>query len=461
MAVGLAAYWPQFPGMYERVGTHHQQLLRKFPHSSQIIDAGMVDSVDKSIQSGAVFQSKDVDVVFVQLTTYSNAETLLPAVKGLNVPVVLLNLQSVPVLPFDQITTIDEWLGTCCTCAGLPEMTSVLMRSRKRFDTITGFLEGDVAADQQIYTWCQVAGLHRRLKAHNLALLGRPYPGMMDLYVDETRIYSEFGTYIHHLQWQDVIDATLEVDDASAALAELTHTFPSSDAIDSSTLREAAKVLSAFERLSDKYQLCAIPNHFEGPTTSASEDRLLSVLNPVLSVMNTRGIACPVEGDIKTALAMVILKTLGGSATLAELYSMDFQADVCIIGHSGAGDAAISNQPPQLRTTDVFHGKSGGGLTTQFTVEPGPVTLLSLGQDETGGFTLIVAEGECVEGPLLTLGDTNARIQFSCGVRNFVNRWSQAGPTHHGVLGHGHLLESLRKAAILLNLPLHVICEAV
>ena len=30
--------------------------------------------------------------------------------------------------------------------------------------------------------------------------------------------------------------------------------------------------------------------------------------------------------------------------------------------------------------------------------------------------------------PIFTFGDTNMRTRFSCGAREFCNRWSEAGP---------------------------------
>ena len=38
---------------------------------------------------------------------------------------------------------------------------------------------------------------------------------------------------------------------------------------------------------------------------------------------------------------MSILKTISGTGQLAEMYSIDFNDDIAIIGHSGSGDADI------------------------------------------------------------------------------------------------------------------------
>ncbi len=232
--------------------------------------------------------------------------------------------------------------------------------------------------------------------------------------------------------------------------------FPASGSLTEAEFATAGSVTAAVHRFVARHNLCAISSHYDGPVHGRHAE-LLAALNPALSVLNAAGVACPVEADIKVAVAMLLLKTLAGSATLAELYSMDFDEDVVIIGHSGAGDPAILREPARLAMSEVFHGKSGKGYLTQFFPGPGAVTLLSMTQGADGGFQLVAAEGEIVSGPTLQLGDTNARVLFPQGLRRFVNEWSRPGPTHHGVLGYGHHAEGLRAASIALNLPLRMV----
>ena len=65
------------------------------------------------------------------------------------------------------------------------------------------------------------------------------------------------------------------------------------------------------------------------------------------------------------------LVTISGTGQLSEMYSIDFNDDICIIGHSGSGDADISDKKPTMKIVPVFHGKTGGGYLTQFNVRIG------------------------------------------------------------------------------------------
>jgi L-arabinose isomerase len=458
MVVGLGSYWDQFAGMKDAVLDAHRRLCALLAPHGQMIEAGLVDNAHSARVAGRRFAASGVDVVFVHLATYANSETLLPAIRELDVPVVLLNVQPERKLDMTRVTGIGDWLGSGVTPASLPEMTNVLIRLSKRFDVITGHLDNDDELAANLSTWCKLAGLSRRLRSQSVGLLGRPFAGMMDLNLDETNLFARLGSFVDHRHWDDVVaemDMVTAAEQA-AAVVELRRIFPASGTLTEEEFATAGKVTAALRRLVDRYELCALASHYEGPV-QPQHVALLAAINPALSVLNAAGIACPVEADVKVAIAMLLLKTIAGSATLAELYSMDFDDDVVIIGHSGAGDPAISRQPARLAISDVFHGKSGKGYLTQFFPGPGDVTLLSLMQRADGHYGLVAAEGKIVAGPTLQLGDTNARVQFPQGLRRFVNEWSRLGPTHHGVLGYGHHTDALRKAAIALNLPLQVV----
>ena len=108
---------------------------------------------------------------------------------------------------------------------------------------------------------------------------------------------------------------------------------------------------------------------------------------------------------------------------------------------------------------DVFHGKTGGGYLTQFYPPIGDITYLAITQDRNGVFKFIVAEGVNIDGPIFTFGDTNMRTRFSIGAREFCNRWSEAGPTHHMAAAVGRHIGTLLKVAKIFNVAVDVICR--
>ena len=110
-----------------------------------------------------------------------------------------------------------------------------------------------------------------------------------------------------------------------------------------------------------------------------------------------------------------------------------------------------------MKIVPVFHGKTGGGYLTQFYPHLGPVTYLGITQDKDGHFKFVVAEGVNEPGPIFTFGDTNMRTRFTCGAREFCNRWSEAGPTHHMAAATGRHIDTILKVAKIFDVPVDII----
>jgi L-arabinose isomerase len=149
---------------------------------------------------------------------------------------------------------------------------------------------------------------------------------------------------------------------------------------------------------------------------------------------------------------MFILDRLGAGGSFTELYAMDLDAGIILMGHDGPGHIAISDRRPLLRGLGLYHGKAGHGISVEFSVKPGPVTILGLTQTADGRLKLLAAEGLSEPGEILNIGNTNSRIRFALPPDEFIDRWCQEGPTHHVALGVGHLAGVLAKLGTLLGL---------
>ncbi len=110
-----------------------------------------------------------------------------------------------------------------------------------------------------------------------------------------------------------------------------------------------------------------------------------------------------------------------------------------------------------MKIVPVFHGKTGGGYLTQFYPLTGAVTYLAITQDRDGHFKFVCAEGVNEEDPIFMFGDTNMRTRFTCGAREFVNRWSEAGPTHHMAAAVGRHIDTIVKVAKIFDIPCEII----
>jgi L-arabinose isomerase len=173
---------------------------------------------------------------------------------------------------------------------------------------------------------------------------------------------------------------------------------------------------------------------------------------PGCSLLTGRGVPCSGEGDLKNCEAMKMMDLLGCGGSYTEFYVMDFDSDFLLVGHDGPFHLRIAEGKPILRGLGLYHGKRGFGVSVEARVKLGPVTLLGMTQTADGNLKLVAAEGESISGATLNIGNTNSRIRFKHGMKNFVNAWSMEGPTHHCALGVGHIAPVLRHVASLLNI---------
>ncbi|MDO4533814.1 MAG: arabinose isomerase [Coriobacteriia bacterium] len=461
-SIALNAYLPQFPQLVPEFEAQYEAFKKTIPDTVEIIDGGMVTTKEQAMEAGDKFRAADVDIVFMQLLTYATSYNMLPAVRDLNVPVVLVNLQKVRCLDFETAGTA-EWLGIGYAGGAVGEMVADLNRAGKRHAVITGVVEGgDPQVAAEIEDWCRAAQVRRRLRYTNLAQIGRPYPGMMDLYIDETNLYHRMGLYTKQFDWEKmwaIADDVTDEDAIAAKVADIHDTFDIIGDYDEASIREMARYVIAFEQWVKDEELGFVASHYDG-FAQGKAGVLDSMLIPAFSMLIKQGIACAVEGDIKVAMGMSIMKTISGACQLSEFYTFDFNDDVVLIGHSGSGDADFSTaRKASMEIVPVFHGKAGGGFLTRFYPKAGPITYLGITQDADGNFKFVVSEGVIEDGPTLGNGDTTFRTRFSIGAREWNNRWCECGPTHHFAAAQGNWTDTILKVAKILDVPVEVVCR--
>ncbi len=463
--IGLAAYWPQFPGLRERLMGYQRDIEAHLTQlSADVVSAGLVDTPEAGRAAGERFARENLDLIVCSIGTYATSSQVLPVVQRQHAPVLVLNLQPVAALDYARTDTA-EWLANCTVCS-VPELAGVFARARIPFNVVTGTLYDDERAWGAIAEWVTATSAARMVRHARFGFLGHTYPGMLDMHTDIAMHQAQLGTHIELLEMEDLqarADAATAAE-VAAKEAEIRATFvfaaPGSDAnaapVTDDALNRSARIACGLDRLADDFALDGLAYYYRGLDNGPFE-QLAAGLIVGNSLLTARGIPTAGEGDLQTCVAMLIMDRLGVGGSFTEFMAMDFNDDSLLMGHDGPGHLAISAAPPTLRALEVFHGKRGGGLSVEFTVRTGPITILGLTQTATGHLKLLAAEGECVPGPVLRTGNTNSRLKFAGGPAAFIERWCAEGPTHHVALGLGHQTRTLRKLSRVLGLDLTVI----
>jgi L-arabinose isomerase len=458
--IGLAAYWPQFEGLKERIEGYQRRVEERVAQlGGEVVSAGLVDSEVAAREAGYRFAAAQVDLVLCHAVTYATSSTVLPVAQAAKAPVVLLGLQPTPTLDYANTDT-GEWLANCAACC-VPEIAGAFTRARIPYDTVAGTIDGDERAWEKIGAWVRAAGVARALRRSRVGFLGHTYPGMLDMYSDFTAVHAQVGAHVEVLEIDDLGARVAAVTDREAAAkeAEIREMFafadPSADPIagpiEPGALDWSARVAVGLDKLVTDFQLDALTYYYRGIDGNEAE-RLGAGVIVGNSLLTARGVPTAGEGDLKTNLAQMILDRMGAGGSYTEFYALDFDEDFVLMGHDGPGHVAIAQEQPTLRALKLYHGKRGAGLSVEFKVRYGPVTIVGCTQTAEGRLKLIVGEGDSIPGDTFRIGNTNSRLRFPLAPAEFLERWCAEGPTHHVALGVGHVAPEVRKLASLLGL---------
>jgi L-arabinose isomerase len=375
--------------------------------------------------------------------------------------VIFLNLQPDSAIDYstfnqlkDRTAMTGSWLEYCSACP-LPEIANLMRRAKIPFREVTGTLKEEQVW-REIGEWLSAATVKATLAANRLGLMGHYYNGMLDVMTDVTQVAITFGSYMEILEVDELSGLRAKIDDRAVAarMKEFHEHFDVQPDCDLKELERAARTSLALDEFVASHDLHSLAYYYEGSGNTANQDTMSSIILGT-SMLTARHIPVAGEYEVKNAIAMKIMDSFGAGGSFTEFYAVDYADDLMLMGHDGPGHVAIAEGKTKVRPLQVYHGKVGSGVSIEMSVRYGPVTLLSVVEDAETGFRLLVAEGECVAGDVLEIGNTNSRYRFPAGARDFLERWNAEGPAHHCAVGIGHLASRLKKLANLLEINFH------
>ncbi len=456
VAGGLGAYWPQFPELLPQLQRSSRRVAERFAAlDCEVVDVGFISDAQEGAAAAEKLRLADCDLIVGFLTTYMTATMLVPVAQRSGAPVLLLNLQPTESMDHAAFDT-GAWLAYCGACP-LPEMANAFRRVGVDFRSVSGYVE-DERAWTRIDRWIQAAGVRAAFRHGRHGLMGHLYPGMMDVSTDPTLVSAQLGGHVEILEIDDLRVRVEQVTDpeTEARMAVARDVFELDDTVVEDDFRWGARVSVALDRLVEDFSLDSLAYYHRG-LDGEMHERVGAGLILGASLLTARGIPTAGEFELRTSLAMLILDRIGAGGSFTELQALNFRDDVVEMGHDGPAHLAISAQKPLLRGLGVYHGKRGWGVSVEFDVDHGPVTVCGLAQDRDGTFTIVASEGTTVPGPLLQIGNTTSRVDFGRDPGEWTDEWSATGIAHHWALGTGHRVADLRAVADLLGLGLTVV----
>lgn len=450
VAGGLGAYWPQFPQLLPQLRESTAYVVGRFEQlNGEVVDVGFVSDAQEATRAAEQLRVADCDLIVMFITTYLTSSMVLPIAQRAKTPVLVIDLQ--PTEKMDHgIFGTGEWLAYCGQCS-IPEIGNVFRRADIPFRSVSGYLRQE-SAWHRIEQWVRAADVRAALRNARHGLMGHLYPGMLDVSTDLTLLSTTFGSHVEVLEFDDLRYRVDHVTDSEAGermeLAREIFT------VDSSVVDEdflwGAKVSVGLDRLVEDFELDSLAYYHRG-LDGEQHERLGAGMILGASLLTARGIPTTGEYELRTTVAQLVTQVAGAGGSFCEIQALNFEDNVVEMGHDGPAHLAVSSRGPLLRGLGVFHGKRGWGVSVEFDVQHGPVTLLGLGQDRDGSLAFIASEGVVAPGPLLEIGNTTSRVDFSRDPGEWVDEWSATGIGHHWSLSLGHRAADYAAVANLLG----------
>jgi L-arabinose isomerase len=273
--IGLEAYWPQFPGLKNRLSGYVREVGRRLARPGvEVVNLGLIDNPEKALAAGHEFRRQDVDIVFLYVTTYALSSTVLPVVQRAKVPVIILNLApeaAIDYAAFHQLKNrsamTGEWLAFCAACP-VPEIANVFRRTGIPFHQITGMLRNDPACWDEVKAWIDAALVASKMFHNRLGIMGHYYGGMLDIYSDLTLQCAAFGGHIEILEVDELAALRREVKagEIRDRVSDFRKYFDVQSDCSMEELRRAARTSVALDRLVERHRLGSMAYYYQGST---------------------------------------------------------------------------------------------------------------------------------------------------------------------------------------------------
>lgn len=456
VAGGLGTYWPQFPGLLPQLQESSRYVSERFAEmDAEVTDVGFISDAQEGAAAAESLRKADCDLIVLFLTTYLTSSMVLPIAQRSGAPVLVIDLQPTEKMDHASFDT-GAWLAYCGQCP-VPEVGNVFMRAGIPFRSVSGHLRQE-SAWRRIEQWIAAAHVRAALRHARHGLMGHVYPGMLDVSTDLTLLPVTFGSHVEVLEFDDLrvrVDAVTEQE--TAARMDLARSvFTLDDTVVDEDFAWGARVSVGLDRLVEDFDLDSLAYYHRG-LDGEQHERLGAGMILGASLLTARGIPTTGEYELRTTLAQLATQVVGAGGSFCEIQALNFEDDVVEMGHDGPAHLAVSSRDPLLRGLGVYHGKRGWGVSVEFDVQHGPVTLLGLGQDRDGTLSFIASEGTVVPGPLLEIGNTTSRVDFGRDPGEWVDAWSATGVGHHWSLSLGHRSATYRAAASLLGIDFRTV----
>lgn len=396
----------------------------------------MIGSEESAMEELKLFEREKPDLVIAHFMTFSLGVIVPMFAQRLKTPVVLWSMK--------EPDPAGGRLQNNSFCAA--NMNSHFMyRMHVPYFHVHAF-PGTEEAARGIGKAVAVTRVMNMLQRMRIGVIGGRVPGFFTSSCDEMLLRTKVGPEIKFITEHEVIETARhltgeEREQAMRTILSDAAVHPD-DGPDKAQLEKSAALFGAVCKMKDKFLVDTFAMRC-WPEFISNDLYGITVCSTIGHLTN-HGFLTACEGDAYGAVMMRIEQELTGERPFfCDMIVMEGEYGVA--WHCGAAPCALCKKDfqPYLRKSATVEGGGVKGVTNEFPLRSGRVTLARLGEKRDGdGFRMLIATGEGLDTDLFVRGNP-LKIRFDAGCEKLREIVIAQGWEHHYALCYGDLADEL------------------
>ena len=398
----------------------------------EVLYQGVTTTEAEAIARAGEFRAAGVDAVVMHFVTFPVGATIPAVAQRLNVPFLLVGNTEVP--GPGKMWEQNSFCGVNMAAHGMNRLRKQYSWTMTEPEKTAEALKAPLAAVRAI----------RMLAELRIGLAGGRVPGFYTSNFDELQLRRDFGVTVEVLDLLEVVKTAETLTDSELEAAALVVKKSSAriNAVTDNDLKLAVRMYGAFRKIAKKYDLST----FAARCWPEFSDLFGIAPCAVLGMLSDTGYITSCEGDVTGAVTMKLLEFLagGGLPFFVDLIRCDAKTNTGVVWHCGAAPSGLARcfAETELRLHMRVDGGDRKGVTNDFSLKPGRVTLAKLDTDADGKPRMLIAPGTAIDTEPFIRGNP-LEIRFDGKVPELVDTIMRKGFEHHYAVIHADVKDAL------------------
>ncbi len=413
-----------------KIAEQTHESLKTLP--DEILFDGVTTTEEEAIAQAEKFRAAEVDAIVMHFVTFP-VGAIIPAVaQRLNVPFLLVGNPEKP--GEGKMWEQNSFCGLNMAAHGMNRLGKHYSWTMSEPEKTAKALEHPLAAVRAM----------RSLAELRIGLAGGRVPGFYTSNFDELQLRRELGVTVEVFDLIEVAKTAETLTDAEFQAADMVIKKSAAhiNAVSGDELKLAARLYGAFRKIAKKYDLST----FAARCWPELPDFFGIAPCAVFGMLSDTGYVTSCEGDVNGAVTMKLLEFLagGGLPFFVDLIQCNAETNTGVVWHCGAAPSGLSRcfAETELRLHMRVDGGDKKGVTNDFSLKPGRVTLAKLDTDANGKLRMLIASGTAIDTEPFIRGNP-LEIRFDGKVPELVDTIMRKGFEHHYSVIHADVKDAL------------------